>query len=107
MRFQIEDVRQQRFAYTARVGSKGSPDGITRVDGYADGVFAYRSAPEVAFRWACVLRVIGDWKTPTAIANDAIVAAQLTMEILAFAAATRRGGPVLFVATDLRATVIA
>jgi hypothetical protein len=46
--------------------------------------------------------VLIDWKTPTAIENDAKVAAQLTMEILAFAATTRRRGPVLFVATDLR-----
>jgi len=100
LELRFEDVRHEKFTYEAHVRSDGSPGGVTVVDGFADSVFALRpAAAEVAFTWGCV---VIDWKTPTAIAIESKVAAQVIMEMLAFAASTRRKGPVLFVATDLR-----
>jgi len=96
----FEDVRQLQFSYEAHVGPDGSEGGTTVVNGFADSVFALKMAtPESAWTLGCV---VIDWKTPTAIAKLSDVTAQLTMEMLAFATSTRRKGPVLFVATDLR-----
>jgi len=100
LQLRFEDVRHEKFTYKARVNSDGVRGGVTIVDGSADGALTLKEAsPESAFRWGCV---VINWKTPAAMANENQVAAQVVIEMLAFAASTRRIGPVMFVATDLR-----
>jgi hypothetical protein len=81
---------------------KKTPDLDAQLSGKSDAAVAHALAtedvPHTCVQLSCALV---DWKTPTAMASDAKVEAQLLAQLLALATSTRRRSPLMIAATDM------
>jgi len=95
--FVFADVRSVELSLR-----KKTPDLDAQLSGKSDAAVAHALAaldiPGTCVELSCALV---DWKTPTAMASDAKVEAQLVAQLLALATSTRRRSPCMIAATDM------